>query len=375
MKRVLHAVVNYIKDTDKFMWLYCLGLSGLSVLLLYSVYVNGFVNSPRIVIIQAAAIGIGVVAAIILSKIDYRLMASLWKIYVPVTVGLVLLTFTPLGISRDGADDKAWISLGIVDLQPSELLKLAFVFTFAMHLAKVKEDINRLKNFLLLCVHGMIPTLLIVAQGDFGSALVFVCIMVFMLFAAGLSWKYVAAGIGAALVAAPLVYFFVFQEVHRQRLRILFNPELDPMGIGFQQLQGRNALGAGMLFGRGLFSNNLINIPELYNDFIFAYIGQTLGFVGCVAVTLVLALLCVKILMTGRMSKEPMGCYICVGIFAILIFQAVINIGMVLSVLPVIGVTLPFLSYGGTSVVTMYVSMGIVLSVYMHNKRKGMFDD
>ena len=375
MKRVFHAIATYIKETDKFLWLYCLGLSGLSVLLLYSVYVNGFVNSPRIVIIQSAAIGLGIVAAIVISKIDYRLMASLWKIYIPLTVGLVLLTFTPLGISREGADDKAWISLGIVDLQPSELLKLAFVFTFAMHLSRVKEHINDMKTFLLLCVHGAIPTLLIVAQGDFGSALVFVCIMVFMLFSAGLSWKFIAVGVGAAVVAAPLVYFFVFQELHRQRLRILFNPELDPMGMGFQQMQGRTALGSGQLFGRGLFSNNLINIPELYNDFIFAYIGQTLGFVGCVAVALVLTLLCVKILMTGRMSKDPMGCYICVGIFSILLFQTVINIGMVLSVMPVIGVTLPFLSYGGTSVVTMYVSIGIVLSVYMNNRRRGMFDD
>ncbi|MDF2568278.1 MAG: Bacterial cell division rane protein [Oscillospiraceae bacterium] len=375
MKRLFGTIAGYIKNTDKFMWLYCIILSCTSVLLLYSIYYNGFVESYKIVVIQAVAGVMGITVAIIISKMDYRVLAALWKIHAPIALILVLITFTPLGVQHGGADDKAWLDLGIISLQPSEILKLSFVFTFAFHLSKVKEHINDIKTFLLLCAHGAIPSMLIVLQGDFGSALVFVCIFIMMMFYAGVSWKYIATGVLSAAVATPLVYFFLFQELHRERVRILFNPERDPTGMGFQQMQGRIALGSGQLYGRGLFGRNLINsIPEVYNDFIFSYIGQTMGFVGCVAVALVMMLLCIKILMTARASKDAMGSYICVGICAIFLFQSVVNIGMVLSVLPVIGITLPFLSYGGTSVFTMYVSAGIVLSVYMNNVRRTMFD-
>ena len=375
MKKFFRAIWEYLKSIDKLLMLFCLIASSISLVMLYSIIHNGFLSNKKLLIIQAVAIALGIAAAIIVSLFDYHTLAKLWKIYTPAALFLVLLTFTPLGITRAGSDDKAWLSLfGITTLQPSELLKIAFVFTFALHLQSVREDINHPRNILLLCLHGAAPTLLIMAQGDFGSALVFLFIFIVMLFTAGISWKYVLGGIAAAAVAAPIVWNFVLPDYLQKRILIAFHPELDPMGTGYHQIRGRIALGSGQIFGRGLFSDNLFVPPEVYNDFIFSYIGQTLGFVGCVGVTLLLSLLCVKMLLVARMSRDPLGCYLCAGVFAIFIFQTVVNIGMVLCLLPVIGVTLPLISSGGTSVVTFYLAIGIVLSVYRKNKKKTMFE-
>lgn len=375
MKRAFAAVLDYVRGTDKFLWLICALLSGTGITLLYSICHNGLVPSYKIFYVQIAATVLGIALACVISKIDYHTIAALWKIFVPISIILVLLTFTPLGVVREGSDDRAWIDLGITYFQPSEVLKIAFVFTLAMHISRLGKDINRIRNLILVCVHGAIPVMLIMIQGDYGSALIFLGIFVFMLFAGGLSWKYIAAGFGTLAVLGTVFYAFFLPEYHKNRIRIAFNPELDAMNMGFQQVQGKIGLGSGGILGKGLFTNDIMDtIPEVYNDFIFSYVGQTLGLVGCVAVTFLLVLLCVKILMTGKASNDSLGMLICVGIFSMFIIQSVINIGMVLCVMPVIGVTLPFVSYGGTSVVTMYVSIGIVMSVYMNGIRKTDFN-
>lgn len=373
MKTVIQAIVRYIKNADKLLWLLCFMCSAFSMVLMYSLYVNGFISSSRNLIIQLVGILLGIVAAIILSLIDYDIIAKLWKIHLPLTVFLVLLTFF-FGVQRGGADDKAWLDLGITTIQPAEFLKLSFIVTFALHLSSLKEELNRPKNILLLALHAGAITGLIVVQGDFGTALIFLFIAICMVLSAGLSWKYILTGIIALPVIGFLVWEFVFQDLHRNRVLIAFNPDLDPKGEGYQQVQGRMALGSGGMFGRGLFSDNLVKVPEMHNDFIFSYIGQTLGFVGCLAVILLLAAICIRIVLVANLSKDKLGQLICIGVFAFVLFQTMVNIGMVLCVAPVIGVTLPFFSSGGSSVLTMYVSMGLVFSVYMKNHKRMMFD-
>ncbi len=372
-RTVFGAIWEYIKSVDKLLLLFCFIASGISLVLLYSIIYAGFLPNDRLFIIQSVAILLGIVVAIIVSLFDYHTLSKLWKLYVPLSLFLVLLTFTPLGIMREGSDDQAWLPLGPTTFQPSELLKLAFIFTFALHLEKVRDSVNKPLNLLLLCIHGAVPTGLIALQGDFGSALVFLCIFIVMLFTAGLSWKYMLGGVAAVAAATPFIWNVILsgeRQYLQDRIMVALHPELDPLGAGYQQMKGRTALGSGQIFGKGLFADNLIFPSEGYNDFIFSYIGQTLGFIGCIAVALLLALICVKILLVARMSKDPLGCYLCAGIFAIFIFQSTINIGMVLCLLPVIGVTLPFISSGGTSVVTSYLAIGIVLSVYRQNKKK-----
>ncbi len=373
MKRFFQGAADFIRRTDRWLVSLCMICAAISMTLLYSIYRNGFIKSSRGVLIQMIAALLGLVIALLISAIDYETIAKFWKYHMAFAVLLVVLTFF-FGIQREGADDKAWLNLGFTTIQPSEFLKISFIVTFAYHLSKVRETLNSPKNIGLLLLHAGGVTGLIVVQGDYGTALVFLFIAVTMLIVAGLSWKYLLGGVVVLPAAALLVWNFLLDDLHRNRILISLNPDLDPAGIGYQQVRGRMALGSGRLFGRGLFSDNLTNVPEMQNDFIFSYIGQTLGLVGCLAVVGLLTVICFRILYVSRLSQDALGSYICIGVFAFIFFQSVINIAMVLCAAPVIGVTLPFFSSGGSSMLTMFMTVGLVLSVYSKNCRTAIFD-
>ncbi len=372
MKGILRHVGSFLKTLDVITVLICLACSGISMACLLSFYYYGQ-RTAKVVIVQAVAIVLGLIVALFLSNIDYNVMTRLWKLHAPLAVGLVLLTFV-IGVAPNPSapTDKAWLDLGITTFQPSELLKLSFILTFSLHLSHVGSEINRLKNFLLLCLHALAPFALIVIQSDFGTAMVFLMIFVVMMFTAGLSWRLIAVGIVAAAAVAPIAWMYLLPDFLKSRFLAAQNPELylTGDGKGWQQYLGRIALGSGQLSGRGLFKqDSLYYVPEAHNDFIFSYIGQTMGFIGCLAALLLLTALCVKILLTARAAKDAEGTLICCGVFAMLFFQIVVNIGMVLCIFPVVGVTLPFLSAGGTSAVVNYMAIGLVLSVYRKNKK------
>ncbi|MGI5957925.1 MAG: FtsW/RodA/SpoVE family cell cycle protein [Massiliimalia sp.] len=371
----LGIIREYVKTTDKLMLAICIVISSFSCILMCSVYYAGFTNgNKRIIIMQGLCAVLGLIGAIIVSLLDYQVIVKLWPFFTGAAVLLMLLLFTPLAYTPEGSDDAAWLRIGFFSFQPSEVLKMAFIYTFSLHLSRVKEKINIFSTFLLLCVHGAIPTLFVMITGDYGSALVFFAIFVVMIFTAGLSWKYMAIGVAGLGIATPIVWNML-PDYLKERFYVAWDPAKDMLDKGYQQYKGQIALGSGELFGRGLFPDeNLYYVPECYNDFIFSYIGQTLGFVGCVVTILLLTVLLVKILFTAKKSKDDLGTYICVGVFAVILFQAVINIGMVLCVIPIIGITLPFVSYGGTSLVVSYVSIGMVLGVYRHNYHEMMFD-
>lgn len=372
MKGILRHVGSFLKTLDVITVLICLACSGISMACLLSFYYYGQ-RTAKVVIVQAVAIVLGLIVALFLSNIDYNVMTRLWKLHAPLAVGLVLLTFV-IGVAPNPSapTDKAWLDLGVTTFQPSELLKLSFILTFSLHLSHVGSEINRLKNFLLLCLHALAPFALIVIQSDFGTAMVFLMIFVVMMFTAGLSWRLIAVGIVAAAAVAPIAWMYLLPDFLKSRFLAAQNPELylTGDGKGWQQYLGRIALGSGQLSGRGLFKqDSLYYVPEAHNDFIFSYIGQTMGFIGCLAALLLLTALCVKILLTARAAKDAEGTLICCGVFAMLFFQIVVNIGMVLCIFPVVGVTLPFLSAGGTSAVVNYMAIGLVLSVYRKNKK------
>lgn len=377
MHSLFEKTRGFIKSLDVITLGICLMCSVISMSCLYSFYYTGQRNL-KVLIVQGAAILLGLAVALLLSMIDYEAMMKLWKLHAPLAVGLVLLTFV-IGVAPnpDAPTDRAWLSLGITTFQPSELLKLSFILTFSMHLSHVGNRINHLKEFLLLCLHAMFPVALIIVQSDYGTAMVFLIIFLVMMFTAGLSLRLIAVGFVGLAALAPLAWRFLLPDFLKERFLAAQHPEqyLSGTGKGWQQYLGRNALGSGQLSGRGLFSNgNLVSVPEAHNDFIFSYIGQTMGFVGCILTLLLLTALCVRILMVARMSKDKAGMLICSGVFAMLFFQIVVNIGMVLCIFPVVGVTLPFFSAGGTSAVVSYMAIGLVLSVYRKNKKTLMFD-
>jgi rod shape determining protein RodA len=373
MKTVFSAIGRYIKETDWMLMLCCFSLSSFSTLLIYSLYKNGEIGRLNTVLVQPAMALCGIVAAIILSKIDYHMMARLWKWHSVLCYGLALLVF-PFGIQRvDWVDDKAWLPIPFtsISFQPSELLKISFIITFAYHLSKVKDQLNRPKQLLLLCIHGAIPCGLIHLQGDDGTVLVMAVIFASMLFVAGLSWKYIVPVLAMIPPAAVVLWNFFLDDDKKNRILAIIRPELVDSAITWQQDRGLISIGNGGLWGNGIFmeTGQFRYVPEVYNDFIFTYIGETVGFIGCIAVLAALAFLCIRILH----ALDDLGKFICVGVFAMMAIQIIINIGMCLGVLPVIGVTLPFLSAGGTSTGTLYLGIGVVLSVYMHSGKDMLF--
>lgn len=367
MGRIISKIADYLRECDKLLLLLCIAASSYGCIAVLSA--THYTGSLRQFLMQVFAMAFGVVLVIVISGFDYRRFSRWWPAMAVFTVGLVVLTFF-IGYAPGETDDKAWLRIAGFSFQPSELLKITFCITFGLHLSRVQKEINRFKNVILLCMHGTIPVGLIHLQGDDGTALVFFIMFLGMMFAAGLKLHYWIAALAAVVVAVPLTYFLVMNDDQRSRIASMFDIEGDLLGAGWQQWRGRIALANGGLFGQGLFNGSLTQvkngIPEGYNDFIFTCIGEELGILGCIAVVLLLFAICLRILHVGKSTNDKLGFYICVGVFSMLAAQIVINLGMCLSVLPVIGVTLPFFSAGGTSLLCLYIGIGVVMSVHMH---------
>ena len=255
-------------------------------------------------------------------------------------------------------------------------MKIAFIITFSVHLGAIGDKLNRITYLIPVLAHAAFPVLYVHFQGDDGTAIVFGIIVIIMLIVAGLKLRYFAIGGGVAAVAAPILYFFVFEEYQKQRILSIFDLEADLLGIGYQQWRGRMALANGGFTGQGLFKGSLTQIggvPEGQNDFIFVSIGEELGFLGCMAVLIVLAAICLRAVNVARKCQKKGGKIICVGFFGMIFAQIIINIGMCVALLPVIGVTLPFFSAGGTSLVCVYLGVGLVMSVYMHRNTRTIY--
>lgn len=373
VKKIIKTAFEYIKRLDKILILLCAAASSFGILLLYSMYSNDFANvDAKYYQTQIAALCIGFGAMLAVAAINYKFISKIWFIYAPAALILTLLLFV-IGEGVEGADDVNWIRVGPITIQPSELLKDAFIMTFATHLNKVGKNINRLPHFLLLCLHGMIPVALIAKLGDDGTALVFLFIFIIMMIIAGLGLRYILLGCAAVPAVIYFAWNYLMQSHHKARILVLFDPlmqEEQINGIWYQQYWGRIALGSGKMTGTGLFGGDYVYTSFIQNDFIFAYIGNALGFVGCIATVALLLLICMKIYLNSLQAKDKLGQLICVGVFSMILIHSILNIGMVLAVMPVIGIPLPFISAGGTSTVSLYLAVGLVLSVYGHRERK-----
>lgn len=373
MRGVWNSVADYIRECDKLLFMLCIAASGLGCVAVLSA--THYLGNIRQFVTQAVTALLSIVVVVFISHFDYNLYKKIWPVIAAVCLIPVVLTFF-IGFAPAGTDDKAWLMLpGGMTFQPSELLKIAFIITFSIHLEAVGEALNKLKYLIPVLLHGAFPVLLIHFQGDDGTAVIFAVIVVFMLFMAGLKWRYFIIFAAVVVIAAPLIYFLVMNDAQQARILSIFNPENDLQGNGWQQWRGRIALANGGLFGQGFLSGQLTQtgeVPESYNDFIFVSIGEEFGFLGCMVVILILAAICYRILRIGSLAREKRGKLMCCGIFAMLFAQTIVNLGMCLSITPVIGVTLPFFSAGGTSLLCLYCSIGVIMSVYMHRNARSM---
>ena len=402
----LESIQRYFKRTDKVYLFLCIFSSVMAVVALSSWAAkqgNGFavdevtgaitgIGDYRRALVQGISALIGLTIAILLSNIDYRSLVKVWPVHVALTWGLVLptlvirnVTIGPLtiGYNAGDTDNYSWYKLGGFTLQPTELAKISFILTFAMHLNNVRGKINEPKELGKLLLHMLVPIAIIHVQGDDGTAIIYGIIACCMMFAAGLSWKYIIGAISAAAAAMAVAFAFFSDKIGKgyqwYRILAVVDPENKTgwapseavwKNIIYQQQRGEIALGSGGIFGNGLFGGSYYSVPNAHNDFIFSWIGNAAGFVGCCVVLGVLFALVVKTFVTGARSEDLLGTFICAGIGGALMAQIAVNVGMNLRVLPVIGVTLPFYSAGGSSVMMLYICVGLVLSVYIHNTKK-----
>lgn len=372
MKKFFSSVGSFFKQTDMYMFILCAIASVFGVVMVmsatrYSLKENEFVS--REVIIMVIAVILGWVLSLIISAFDYQIFTKFWIVIAVVSIVLMVSLFF-IGTGPTARPDaRTWIKLGPINFQPSELVKIGFIITFGVHLEKLKDNINKLKSVIQLGIHAMIPIALVALTGDMGSSLVFIVIAAVMLFVAGLHWGYFLGGIAFIGAASPLIWTYVLKQLQKDRFLALIYPDLYP-AIIYQQRYGMNALGSGGFAGQGIFHGSYTQaglIPEGQNDMIFTVIGEELGFIGCAGALLLLTLITLRCISVGRKSQEQSTNLICCGMAAMIAGQMIINVGMCLMLLPVVGITLPFFSAGGSANICVYLGIGLILSIYRHN--------
>ena len=364
--KAANASVTYARTTYIAMW---------ALILTCTIYGCMLIHSARPIAIKtqvmAAIIGFG--GAFIISLMDYHRLGQLWPLVGGMCVFLVGLTFV-VGQSAIGgnavADDVAWLNIFGYSFQPSELMKIGFIVTFSYHLAYVveKNTLNTLSSVIMLGGHALVPVGLCKLQGDDGTALMFMVIFLLMFFSSGLNWNFIFLGLGAIGSMLPLLWQSMSSH-QQKRFAAVYNPqEGDEMGILYQQTLGKVAIGNGGLTGEGHGTSTMIQsglVPEDHNDFIFTVACEEFGFIGGVFLLGLLFAVMMLSLYAAFKAVDMMGRFMCIGFFAMIATQTIFNIGMCISVLPVIGITLPFFSAGGSSSMCLYFGVGVVQSVYM----------
>ena len=385
MGRIREITGDLARQTDMLLWSLCSAATLYGILLILSATHTVYRGSLKYVIVQGAGWCIGTAAYFLLSGIDIVELSKKWKWILGFNIGLILLLLTPLGLVRNG--NRAWLGvntigakLGIealknfpITFQPAEIVKITFILLLAYQLVHLSEtrDLKRFTNVIQPTVHVVFMfCFYYVISHDAGSGLVYLFIFVCMAFAAGFAARWLVLGIGGAAVGLVAAWKLrLLRGDWYDRIMVVLDHSYQPQKAGWQQTRGMIALGSGGLTGQGLFhgtqtqSPYRASLPERQTDYIFCVCGEELGFIGCLAVIAILLAIVIRCFAVARDANTKMESLVCVGMAGMLIFQTVANIGMCLFLLPVVGLTLPFFSYGGSSIVTLYAAMGIVSGI------------
>ncbi len=318
---------------------------------------------------------VGLAGLLVMLVVDYHMykIASRY-VYIAILVLLVILLLTQ--VTNRGI--MAWFSFGAMNLQPSELCKVALIVILSEHVAACMEKDGRLqgiKNIGISLGYFIIPFTLIVLQPDMGTAFVILCLFLCILFVGRISWKYIAGAVAAAGILFPLGYFFILSDSQRERIDVYLNPALaDPQDAGMHVMRSKEAIGSGQLYGKGYFTEGTLAqlqyVPESHTDFVFSSIAEGLGFIGGTIVIVVYFLLMFRWLYVALNAKDYLGTCLVVGATGMILAHVFENIGMTIGLMPVTGIPLPFLSYGGSNLLTNMLTVGIVLNVWMRRQQK-----
>lgn len=369
-------VIRYWRKLDSTLVLTVCGLALISLLIIGSATHANIPEYPGrfdFVLKQGAFLLGGILLAGASLKYDYRKLYQ-WAPALFVINAVLLLVVKFLGTSVLGA--QRWIQLGPFTLQPSEFAKLFMIICLARLLSQRKKEYNTWKSLVPVAGLMALPTVLIFIQPDLGTSLVFAAITFGMLYISGLHMKLVKQAFIGLVIVFPIIWFFVLHEYQKMRLRILFDPGVDPYGFGYHVIQSKISIGSGGFIGQGLFvgtQSQLDFLPENHTDFIFSVIGEELGFVGAIFVIFLYFLLLYRTLVISKSANDSFGGLLATGIFSMWLFQVFINVGMTLGIMPVTGIPLPFMSYGGSALLMNLLCVGILTNIYVRRK-KLMFD-
>lgn len=369
---IFHQFRDFLRRTDLFLFALCLAASMFGIVVITSAS-NCYDNSSRYPIIQFITLLLGIGGYFFFTLIDVDVFADRWPVMLVVEAGL-LLALIPFGVDIGG--NRSWISFGLFAVQPSELVKFIFIVLCSKHIAYLKEyrNLNSVLSIAQLFAHfGFLFLLILVVSSDLGSALVFLFIFIVLLFAGGTKLYWFLFGGAAMAMAVPLAWSNFLSDRHKERILAPYDATIDPQGydVNYQPFLAKKTISSGRLSGQGLFNGTQTQsyyLDSQHADYIFASLGEELGFIGCAAVVLLLVFIIIRCVIVGIHARNTFGMLICFGVAASLTFQTFINIGMSIGLTPVIGITLPFFSYGGSSLFTTFAATGLVSGVYYRAK-------
>ncbi len=344
----------------------------IGLIALYSATIDNDLNEFRK---QCIWIIISIPIMILAILIDYSIIARISPYLYGISIILLIAVLFTSAVN--GAT--SWFNIGFFAFQPAEIAKVFVIILLSSVIVNIqkksKKDINRPLNLAIILGTVLLPIALIIMQPDYGTAIAYLLSLILILFVAGIDKKYIISSFIILAILLPLMYFFILPDHAKSRIDVYLNPNLDPRGAGYNIIQSKIAIGAGKLFGMGLFKGTQTHLGFLYpktTDFIFSMIGEELGFIICGLIIVVYVILITKAINIAKTARDDLGSYIAIGIVGIFLFHVVENIGMTIGLLPITGVPLPFVSYGGTSFVTNFILIGLLLNISARSK-KNMF--
>lgn len=367
---------NLLKNTDYILLLCVTVLLVIGVIGIYSAGYNTDVNKDEYVK-QIIWIVISFIILMILWGIDYNLFDI--GGYILYTINFILLVAVLFMPSLMGAS--SWFNFGGLLYQPSELMKIGVIISSARFISMYKNSLKNSKRLSVIYITiisliYILPIILILKQPDFGTAMAFVMIAIFMLFKAGIKYRYILIGAALVVVLIPVVYLFLLNDIQKERILVFLNPDLDPLGSGYNAIQSKIAVGSGMLTGTGILKGAQTQygyLPIKSTDFIFSVVSEELGFVISTLIVIVYAVMIIRLILISKNARDKFSSLVVIGIAGMFSFHFIENIGMTIGLLPITGVPLPFLSYGGSSMLTNMIAVAIALNISARRKEKTLY--
>jgi rod shape determining protein RodA len=372
LKLKLSDIRSFLKQADMFLFTLCLIAAVMGIVIISSATKSYGTNSY--IYVQIAALIIGIVLYFLFTVIDSDIIADQWPLLL-VTELILFLLLIPFGEAGD-TGNKSWIRFLGIGIQPSEIVKVIYIVLSAKHIAYLRDyrDLSSPLSVLQVAAHfGFLFVLLLGISGDLGNGLIFFAIFAAMLFVAGLKLYWFLFGAAALAVVVPIAWNNFLSTGQKERILAPYDSTIDPEGYGvnWEPSRAKLALSSGRLTGTGLYQGTQTQsdaIDSKHADYIFAAIGEELGMIGCIIVILLLTAIILRCVYVGMHSRSTFGMLVCFGVAAAFAFQTFENIGMCLGLTPVIGVALPFFSYGGSSLFTSFAAMGIVSGIHYKPK-------